>query len=373
MNKATLEIEDMPFCLGVMDTPYNPVGLPSLYPFRLEVNHDLARLEQIQDKHLETLLDRAYRVGAEMGTPSDNTDHGMPYVEDFLNFIRKYSPLTGKVLEIGAGTGFLSKCLLDSGWDVTSIEPGQGYAHHWDRHGVTVINDFFPSKKITGKFDVIVLYTVLEHIKDTKGFLSSVSEHLKLDGKIFVGVPDCTVELYAGDPSVFIHEHYQYFTANALANTLLNAGFNSTVEKSQYGRSLFAMGSNLDSKNHKATINKSEIEIIQICLKTVASTRKTIHATIKTWLESGSVGIYCPGRILNFLEIDSRVSFYDDAVAIQGKYYPPFNAEILSRKILLANPPNTLLIASRTFGDRLKKDLIEQGLFSKIHTLAELS
>ena len=62
-----------------------------------------------------------------------------------------------------------------------------------------------------------------------------------------------------------------------------------------------------------------------------------------------------------------------EVFAIQGKYYPPFNAEILSRKILLTNPPNTLLIASKTFGDRLKKDLIGQGLFSKLHTLAELS
>ena len=104
----------------------------------------------------------------------------------------------------------------------------------------------------------------------------------------------------------------------------------------------------------------------------MASTRKN-HATIQPWLESGSVDIYCSVRILNFLKVDSRVSFFDDSVTIQGKYYPPFNAEIFSRKKLQANPSNTLFIASRTFENKIKKDLIEQGLSSKIHIIAELA
>jgi 16S rRNA A1518/A1519 N6-dimethyltransferase RsmA/KsgA/DIM1 with predicted DNA glycosylase/AP lyase activity len=40
---------------------------------------------------------------------------GRPYVEDFLRFVNDASPDKGALLEIGAGTGFLSKCLSQSG------------------------------------------------------------------------------------------------------------------------------------------------------------------------------------------------------------------------------------------------------------------
>jgi 2-polyprenyl-3-methyl-5-hydroxy-6-metoxy-1,4-benzoquinol methylase len=367
-----LEIKDMPFCLGAMQCSSNPCDLPNVYQFRLQINHDLARLEQAEDQALKSILNRAYMVGAEMGTPSDSTDLGKPYVADFLNFIHKFVPVGGQLLEIGAGTGFLSRCLRDAGWHVTSLEPGQGYVHHWNRHGISVINDFFPSSKITGKFDAIVFYTVLEHIKDTQGFLKSVKAHLNFNGKIFVGVPDCTLELYTGDLSILLHEHYQYFTVSSLANTLLNAGFHPQVEKSKYGRSLFAVGSISEVQRDKEIIDKSEIDMIQHYLKDVVSVRKTVRAMFDIWEESGSLGIYCPSRILNYLDSDSQYVFYDDAVGIQGRYYPPFSTTVLSRKQLFAKPPKNLLIASITFGERLKQELIEQGLISKIYTLKDL-
>ena len=373
MNKLTvLEIKDLPFCLGAMQNSSNPGDLPNIYPFRLHVNYDLARLEQVDDPALESLLDRVYRVGSEMGTPSDSTELGKPYVEDFMNFIHDFLPVNGSLLEIGAGTGFLSKCLLDAGWHVTSIEPGQGYAHHWVRHGVKVINDFFPSKKINGKFNAIVFYTVLEHIKDTRTFLESVKQHLNPGGMIFLGVPDCSTELYAGDPGILLHEHYQYFTLKSLVNTLCDAGFAPQVNKSLYGRSLFAAGSISFEHSEEIFPDKSEISVIQCYLKNVALARITVQTALNTWQKSGFVGIYCPSRILNYLEGNSDLCFYDDADDIQGMYYPPFNTPVLSREQLILNPPKTLLIASRTFGDKLKQELTEQGLILDIFTLNEL-
>jgi len=342
------------------------------HPFRLHVNHDLVRLEQVNDPALESLLDRAYRVGAEMGTPSDSTDLGKPYVEDFINFIHDFLPVNGSLLEIGAGTGFLSKSLLVAGWHVTSIEPGQGYSHHWDRHGVTVINDFFPSKRINGKFNAIVFYTVLEHIKDTRTFLESVKLHLNPGGMIFLGVPDCSIELHSGDLSMLSHEHYQYFTLKSLVNTLYDAGIAPQVTKSFYGRSLFAAGTISLEQSEEVLLDKSEIDVIERYLRNAAFAKTTVRAALKAWQKSGSVGIYCPGRFLNYLEEDSDVYFYDDAEGIQGMYYPPFNTPLLSRKQLTLNPPKTLLIASRTFGDKLKLELIEQGLILDIFTINEL-
>ena len=131
MSDIAVEIPELPLCLGAMGTPHNPVGLPDVSPFSLEINKKLGRLEQAQDSMLESLLTSGYQLGIEMGTPSDSTELGRPYVDDFLKFIESCGPTKGSLLEIGAGTGFLSKCLIEAGWKVTSLEPGRNYQERW--------------------------------------------------------------------------------------------------------------------------------------------------------------------------------------------------------------------------------------------------
>lgn len=371
MNNASLEISDLPFCLGAMATPENPGGLPSVHPFRLELNYALGRLEQAVDPALEDLLERAYRVGNEMGTPSDNTELGRPYVDDFIQFIGQWTSCQGRLLEIGAGTGFLSKCLSQVGWQVTSIEPGLGYQRYWDSHGVEVVNDFFPSSRITDQFDAIVFYTVLEHIKDTKTFLEHVRNQLKPNGKVILAVPDCTIEISDGDPSILLHEHFQYFTAASLANTLAEAGFTAVVEASQFGRSLFCVGS-LATKSQQVIASAESVSDLETFITGIPNARAIMKEAMDCWLKLGEVGIYCPSRLLNFISPKDSFLFYDDAVGIQGKYYPPFVAPVRSRTILLYDSPPTLLIGSRTFGTRLKADLVAANLQSNIILLSDL-
>ena len=101
-----LVIEDMPFCLGAMPEPANPGGLPDVYPFRAVVNRELSRLEQVDGSSLNDLLEKAYRVGAEMGTPSDNTDLGRPYVDDFTRFIDRFAKKKAVSWKLERGRGF---------------------------------------------------------------------------------------------------------------------------------------------------------------------------------------------------------------------------------------------------------------------------
>ena len=366
------EIGDMPFCLGAMESPSNPSGLPNVHQFRLEVNHELARLEQAKDAGLAELLDRAYRVGMEMGTPSDSTDLGQPYVDDFMRFMNKSVQPTGNLLEIGAGTGFLTRSLIDVGWRVIAVEPGRGYSKHWIKNGVSVINDFFPSKEISGAFDTIVFYTVLEHIKDTRSFLHSVKKHLKPNGMIFLGVPDCTLEIQAGDPSILLHEHYQYFSVSSLANTLEDAGFTPVIEFSRYGRSIYAAASVSSVATESDCMDKSDLSVILEYPAKMMLSKKILNEKVVEWSSKGAVGIFCPSRVLNYLSDGPTYRFYDDAENLLGKYYPPFNSPIMSRKQLFQNPPDTLFIASRTFGSRIKKELLDQGLRSKIVTIEEI-
>jgi 2-polyprenyl-3-methyl-5-hydroxy-6-metoxy-1,4-benzoquinol methylase len=367
-----LQIKDMPFCLGAMPAFVNPSGLPSLFNFNLIANTELARLEQVDSEEINSLLNRAYSVGTTIGTPSEGTDLGLPYVDDFMAFIAKNIAIKGALLEIGAGTGFLSKRLSGEGWEVTSLEPGKGYETFWKKNEVTVINEFFPSPTITKKFDAIILYTVLEHIKDTEKFLIQLKSLLKPLGKIFIGVPNCTEELYSIDVSMLLHEHYQYFTVLSLKNTLDSAGYRSNVQESSFGRCLFASANVSTDSCSELHIDKSENKVIKKYINNINSKIEKLRTKLSKWQEEGTLGIYCPSRALNYLDQKQKYYFYDDAVEMQGKFYPPFRIKVESRQQLLLAPPQNLFIASRTFGEKIKKELINKGLNSRIYTLNDI-
>jgi SAM-dependent methyltransferase len=254
---------------------------------------------------------------------------------------------------------------------VTSIEPGAGYQTYWETHGIVVVNDFFPSHQVSGKFDAIVFYTVLEHIKDTKAFLNSVKQQLRPKGRIFLAVPDCTIEILAHDPSILLHEHFHYFTAISLANTLAEVGFIPIVEPSRYGRSLFAIGTPGIGELSLSDTSECLSQFIAF-ISDVPRVRYRLYNSFASWLEKGVVGVYCPSRLLNIIPVRSNVLFYDDAPEIQGKYYPPFPVQVGDRKKLFSDLPRTLLIGSRTFGSKLKADLIRAGLSSNILLLDNL-
>ena len=143
-------------------------------------------------------------------------------------------------LEIGAGTGYLMRNLVDAGFEVTGLEPGRGYLIRQQFHNVEVIADTFPSLELQGRFNLIVAYGILEHIENPQYFLAAVREHLTPEGVLCVSVPDCSNEIVAGDFSMLVHEHYSYFDTESLCGLMVVAGFRGTVESSCHGRTLFA-------------------------------------------------------------------------------------------------------------------------------------
>ena len=328
-------------------------------------------MEQKDSLLLKKLLNKAYNFGYEMGTPSDDTALGKPYIKDFLEFFNKNSKSTGKVLEIGCGTGYLSKQLELKGYNVTLIEPGIGYKKYWKKYELDVINDFFPSNKIKGKFDYIIFYTVLEHIKLTDVFLKHVREHLNYDGKVFVSVPDCSSEIVQGDGSIFLHEHYHYFTPSSLSNTFISENFNVHIQKSNYGRSLYGVAE--ITQNGNASVLNEDKAIYIDFPKKFTNTKNQINLFLKSRLKLGSLGIFCPARILNYISIENdNIFFFDDSDILLNKYYPPFKNKIHSRKDLFNIKPKNLLIASRTFGKKIKQELKKEKFSSNIILLEDL-
>lgn len=98
---------------------------------------------------------------------------------------------TGRLLDIGAGTGAFAHTMLAAGWEVTGLEPDEG------ARAMALKNfrlSLRPSMEIyqlpTASFDAITLWHVLEHVHDLQGYVQRFAELLAPGGKLFLALPN---------------------------------------------------------------------------------------------------------------------------------------------------------------------------------------
>lgn len=366
-----MKLNALPFHIGATEQPVNPAGLPNTYPFELVFDAYREMLVQPVHAELDQVLRDAYAVGQAFGTPLAEDKFGKPYAEDFLHFIQAAQPEPGSGLEIGAGVGYLTRCLLDRGWDMISLEPGQGYEPFWSRYGVNVIREFFPSPQAPGPYQLVCCYGVLEHVSDPLSFLRYIKSHLALGGKAVISVPDCTDEISAGDSSMLFHEHFNYFEAGSLQRLIGLAGMKTKVIKSSFGRCLYAVAS-IESLDDEGSEPGLDLAVVASYPERCQHFVERMHARLSELLATSSLGVYCAARGLALLDRTQPMRFFDDDPAQQGKFLPPFQTPITGRETLLSVPVDHLVIMSRTFGQRIRKSLREQGYRGNITTLNEV-
>jgi SAM-dependent methyltransferase len=363
-----LDLEALPFCVRMLDGPDNPAGVPNTFPFRLQLDAATGHLYQPDDPALAKLLDAAYRTGSLLGTAMDDTASGNAYASDFLRFIRANAPHSTRCLEIGVGRGFLTRRLIDAGLAVDALEPGQANAPHWQRHGVKVTADSFPSAKLPGQYDLIVAYAVLEHIAELTPFFDAVRKQLAPEGRLIIAVPDCGPCLEAGDPSILLHEHYHYFTDQSLARCLELRGFRAAkVERAGYGGVLYCCAQTKDDIA-TSTPADDEIGMLRAFGPRVLCQRVRIAEKLAIALAAGTeIGIYCPNRAVALLTPGATgVRFFDDDPDLHRKHYPTFAAAIENRGDLVAKPVQELWILSRSFGARIRDRLRQEAGLKQI-------
>ena len=367
-----MKLDDLPFHIGATEAAGNPAGLPDTWPFSLHFDQQRGTITQQVTRELLEILEQAYRAGQLIGTPLAEDNYGKPYADDFLRFIGQVGlPHGAKAIEIGAGVGYLTRRLKDSGLQITGIEPGRGYAAHWEKNGVEIVNDFFPTSRVTGFFDLICSYAVLEHITEPVKFLRDVRDHLAPEGVAVFSVPDCTDEIVVGDPAILFHEHFSYFDAGSLARLIESAGMHAVVMKSGFGRCLYAIASLQERpalQGERGLAREVMASYPERCSRFV----ERVRGRMADMAAQGTVGVYCAARGLALLDRAQPMRFFDDDPAQQGKFLPPFQAAITGRETLLPTPVDHLVIMSRTFGRRIRDSLRQQGYQGRIVTLDEM-
>jgi len=379
VNTLVWSCDDLPFHLGATPTPDNPPGFPNTLPFVLEVSPETGLVVQRRDEHVLELLGAAYANGSIIGVAMDDTAIGRAYATDFLGFVdaargRRPWPEI-RALEIGAGRGYFLSLLARTGCTAIGLEPGRENLPYWRRFGVEVVADSFPSAQVPGRFDLVVAYGVLEHVADATAFLAAVARQVADDGRVVFAVPNCRPYIDDCDPSMLVHEHWSYFTAETLSALLMRSGFTVLdAAPSGYGGALYVAAAP-GPATARVEAPPPTLQIGAFAPKVEALRRRMADGIARCRAGGRSLGIFCPSRGLAVLPVDRTIRFFDDNPDIQGMYYPPFASVIESRAALIAAPTDELWILSRTFGDRLAAELAgcPELRATRILTLAALT
>ena len=100
---------------------------------------------------------------------------------------------SGKILDVGCGTGAFLQTMKISGWDITGLEPDENARNK----AIELYNIHpLPANAFYGlpdhSFDAITLWHVLEHVHDLHGYMKKFKNLLAPGGKLFIAVPNYT-------------------------------------------------------------------------------------------------------------------------------------------------------------------------------------
>lgn len=154
--------------------------------------------------------------------------------EKYLDKIERMSPEKGKLLDIGAATGYFLDLAKKRGWQVAGVEISEHAAGIGRQKGLdiktgAIENADFPS----ASFEAATLWDVIEHLPDPKKTLKHCHRILKSDGLIAINTPDAgslTAKILGKHwPLLVPPEHLIVFSKKALTSLLAENGFRVLV------------------------------------------------------------------------------------------------------------------------------------------------
>lgn len=136
-----------------------------------------------------------------------------------------------RVLELGAASAFLLDLVRPHVAEVTGIEPGPYRPWVEEEIGIEMFGDLAEVEAADRRFDLILAYYVVEHLRDPVADLRRLHDRLAPGGLLAIEVPnvnDALVRLYAVeafDRFYWQRAHYFVYSHETLADVLKRAGF----------------------------------------------------------------------------------------------------------------------------------------------------
>lgn len=99
---------------------------------------------------------------------------------------------SGKILDIGTGTGYFAHTMQQKGWQVSAIEKSpQARAFAKENFKLDVKDESALNGFSDSSFDVITLWHVMEHLEKLNETWQKLHSLINKDGHLIVAVPNC--------------------------------------------------------------------------------------------------------------------------------------------------------------------------------------
>ncbi|MEO6132610.1 MAG: class I SAM-dependent methyltransferase [Saprospiraceae bacterium] len=152
-------------------------------------------------------------------------------LEKKFDWVSRASKLeTGRLLDVGAGTGHFAHYMAEYHWDVVALEPDEDARKvaaeklEMEIHPLEVLGQLEENS-----FDVITLWHVLEHVQDISGYVSHFKTLLKKDGVLMIAVPNHTsrdAKQYGMQWAAYdVPRHLWHFSPLSMEKLLTKHGF----------------------------------------------------------------------------------------------------------------------------------------------------
>mgnify|MGYP003113909910 FL=1 len=191
----------------------------------------------------------------------------MRHHESFRNFIAEYNPK--KVLELGAGSGILSKLFLSAEKDCTWTALDCNLDLLKDRTDIrTIQSSVDDTMQLTEEYDMVVHSHFLEHLYNPASILRTLSREMPLGSKHLFSIPNFRLWLGKKFSNTIFFEHTFYLDEIFTKHLLERNGFK--LEKQIYfeEHSIFYSCENTKTYSSKPLENRYD-ELKQVYLEYV--------------------------------------------------------------------------------------------------------
>jgi SAM-dependent methyltransferase len=163
--------------------------------------------------------------------------------------VRRFTGGPGRALDVGCAAGYWLRVLAERGWDVTGVEPSAEIAAH-ARHALGAARvhegDLASARFEAGRFDLVTLWDVVEHVPDPVALLREAARVLSPGGVLVLetqNVESRFARLLGPRWQHFKHlEHLYHFGPGSLSALLARAGLEPLHRTARYGGKHVSVG-----------------------------------------------------------------------------------------------------------------------------------
>ena len=137
---------------------------------------------------------------------------------------------TGRLLDIGTGTGYFADAMMQRGWEVDAIEKNaQARVFAKEHFDLDVKPDTSLDALPSDSYDVVTLWHVMEHLEHLDAVWQRLSQLLTEKGVLIVAVPNCSsydAEHYGDYWAAYdVPRHLWHFTPVTMQQLASRHGF----------------------------------------------------------------------------------------------------------------------------------------------------